>query len=167
MTLLLTLMDGRKAQTQFNGTMADAYRVYDGLRYKLDGKESKVCGIRYLPDPVDIREQDVTACYLANLATAIVFCADFRLHLVPYYQNQMGHEIVCTLPSGKQVTKSTLYRPKVLLIPGYINVPDDVLYESMPAELPMKRSRCGACDPRNLDLIADWCRKLSYHYKFI
>lgn len=31
----------------------------------------------------------------------------------------------------------------------------------------MKQSRYGAYDPRNLDLIADWCRKLGYHYKFI
>lgn len=79
----------------------------------------------------------------------------------------MGHEIVCTLPSGRQITKGTLFRPKVLLIPGHIHVPDHVLYEPMPSELPMKQSRYGAYDPRNLDLIADWCRKLGYHYKFI
>ena len=167
MTLQLALADGRRANIQFQGTMDEAYKAYDGAPFRLDGTESTVCGIRYLPDPVDIREQNVTACFLDDLATAIVFCADFRLHLATYYQNQMGHKIVCTLPSGRQITKGTLFRPKVLLIPGYINVPDDVLYEPIPAALPMKQSRYGAYDPRNLDLIADWCRKLGYHYKFI
>lgn len=69
MTLQLALADGRRANIQFQGTMDEAYKAYDGAPFRLDGTESTVCGIRYLPDPVDIREQNVTACFLDDLAT--------------------------------------------------------------------------------------------------
>lgn len=71
MTLQLALADGRRANIQFQGTMDEAYKAYDGAPFRLDGTESTVCGIRYLPDPVDIREQNVTACFLDDLAIPI------------------------------------------------------------------------------------------------
>ena len=100
MTLQLALADGRRANIQFQGTMDEAYKAYDGAPFRLDGTESTVCGIRYLPDPVDIREQNVTACFLDDLATAIVFCADFRLHLYKYTRR---HNLVAVITDGTAV----------------------------------------------------------------
>ena len=46
MTLQLALADGRRANIQFQGTMDEAYKAYDGAPFRLDGTESTVCGIR-------------------------------------------------------------------------------------------------------------------------
>ena len=167
MRFRLLLADGRTCYLEHQAPMSEIYDKYNGAAYVLDGQASTVVEIQYDPAPVDFRAQGVTACFVGEFSVRTVPCTSFRLHLAPYYQGQMGHEIVCVLPNGKTIKQSSLYRPDVLLISGIVQIPESVLYETLPDSTTIRQSRLRIHDPQNLKLIADWCRKTGNSYQWI
>lgn len=163
----LLLADGRTCYLECPGPMSEIYDKYNGADHILDGQASTILQIQYDPAPVDFRAQDVTACFLGDFSVRTVPCTSFHLHLAPYYQGQMGHELICVLPGGKTIQKSSLYRPDVLLISGIVQIPECVLYETLPNSTTIRQSRLRLHDPQNLRLIADWCRQTGNTYQWI
>lgn len=170
MKLELLLSDDRKTICEFTGNMQAAYDQYSDKPFLLDGVEATVCRIHYVPDPIDLHMQRVTACFAAELEVVTIPCRDFRLGLAPYCQDQMGHEVICELENGQKLVRSWLLKPEVLLILDAVDIPSSVLYEEHPGsstELPWRRGRYPVHDPRNLKLIADWCKEREMPYYFI
>lgn len=170
MKLELTLSDGRKTSCDFAGDMKAAYEAFSDKPFLLDGIEAVVCRLHYIPDQIDLHEQRVTACFAVGLELATLRCSDFYLRLVPYCQDQLGHELVCELENGRKFVRSWLFKPEVLLILDVVDIPAPVLYKEHPGSgmgLPVQERRYPVHDPRNLQLIVNWCKEQGLPYQFI
>lgn len=170
MRLKLALSNGSSTEVDFAGSLKEANLAYVDKPFREGDINSIVRQISYIPDDVDIRRMNVTACFIGDFGTAVIPCWLFQLCLAPYYVGQMGHQIDCTKPDMSELTRSFLYRPRVLLIDGIVHVPDYVLYVIESAEQPfreIKTSRLSMLDDANLDLIAGWCKEQELPHEFL
>ena len=166
----LELSNGKTAVVEFAGGMKEAHETYCDKPYRVDDTESLVRQIFYIPDDVSICRQNVTACFIGDFGTTMLPCFLFHLGLAPYYAGQIGHQIRCVRSDGRELTRSCLYRPRILLIEGDVHIPDHVLWEIEPAGpsfAERKTSRLAALDDANLDLIAQWCSDHQMPYEFL
>jgi len=141
-------------------------------KVEFEKKAASMKIINHTNDIVDTTETGLmTVFFIKELGVSKVVCDAVRLKNCRYSQCQLGYELSCSCyPDDPFYSTQFFIKPKILIVKGIINLPDNVLYDIQTVSAPIKiikTSKYTALDPQNINLIADYCKENGFNYGYL